>query len=388
MYRILLTSTLLLVAGRALSADDKPGPQRDAVAGRAEALKAIEAEYRHARDGLLKDIRAGKVKADANGFFRELADLQRDFAKRMRALIDADPKDAAGLDAILFSITELVADADDPSLYRLLEAHHLASPKIAPVMDRPAADEKFLHNVAENSPDPELRGAATLSLAGRFAGADRPGEAETLLEQVLEDKQLAKLHGRAGNLLFEVRHLAVGKEVPEIEGWDLDDKAMKLSEYRGKVVMLVFWATWCAPCMAMLPHERELAKHYADRPFAIVGVNGDDDNGIRKAVEDKLTTWRSFQNYLLKEKRQISARWNVSGWPTVYVLDHRGVIRLRFRGQPADTGPLDKVLEDLVKDAEAERKKSGNPGEKQPPKPSPSKTESRPATQSLRISVG
>ena len=52
---------------------------------------------------------------------------------------------------------------------------------------------------------------------------------------------------------------------------------MKLSEYRGKAVLLSFWATWCGPCMRMIPHERDLGKRLEGKPFAIVGVNGDDD---------------------------------------------------------------------------------------------------------------
>jgi len=114
--------------------------------------------------------------------------------------------------------------------------------------------------------------------------------------------------------------------------------------------------------MAMIPHERELAKRYAKRPFAIVGVNGAerDEETVRKAVKEHVKehqiAWRSFKDYMLKEKREISRCWNVSGWPTVFVLDHRGVIRLKFSGKPGDTAPLDKLLDGLVKKAEADAK--------------------------------
>jgi hypothetical protein len=66
--------------------------------------------------------------------------------------------------------------------------------------------------------------------------------------------------------------------------------------------------------------------------------------------------WRSFKDYLLKGKREISRRWNIAGWPTVYVVDHRGVIQLKFGGKPEDIAPLDKLLDNLVKQAEAEPK--------------------------------
>ena len=226
-------------------------------------------------------------------------------------------------------------------------------------MSRPLADERFLRKVADKSPHPEIGGAATLTLAKRLADAGDPAQAENLLDRLLKDKRLAKLHASAEDVLFDLRHLSVGKVVPDVEGWDLDDKPMKLSDYRGKAVMLVFWATWCGPCMAMIPHERELAKRYAGRPFAIVGVSGADlEEKVKQAVKEEQITWRSFKDYLLKEKREISRRWNIAGWPTVYFLDHRGVIRLRFSGNPADTAPLDKFLDDLVKEAEEQLKEA------------------------------
>jgi thiol-disulfide isomerase/thioredoxin len=348
---------LILLTGPGFISGQEPSAKPQSGEGRAEQLKAIQAEYKKALDQILKDLHAGKLKEDAEGGSPDIAALRARFIKRVRAFIDADPKDEAALDAMEFAMGDLVDR--DAALYRLVEKYHSANPKIASLVRRGLANEGLLRKVAEKSPDPEVRGTATLALAKRLAGSNHTAEAEKLLEQLLKDKQLAKLHGSAKDVLFDLQHLAVGKVVPEVEGVDLDDKAMKLSDYRGKVVMLVFWATWCGPCMAMIPHERELAKRYAGRPFAIVGVSGTDFEGnAQKAVKEKQISWRSFKDYLLKEKREISRCWNVSGWPTVFVLDHRGVIRLKFSGKPEDTGPLDKLLDDLVKKAEAELKEA------------------------------
>ena len=56
--------------------------------------------------------------------------------------------------------------------------------------------------------------------------------------------------------LEAMRGLAVGKAAPEIEGRDVDGNPMKLSDYRGKVVVLSFWGTWCGPCMRFIPDEK------------------------------------------------------------------------------------------------------------------------------------
>src|SRR5205823_1422205 len=112
---------------------------------------------------------------------------------------------------------------------------------------------------------------------------------------------------------------------------------------------LVFWATWCGPCMAMVPHERALAERYAGKPFVIVGVNGDilpekniklEVNGkvidqtaqVKAAIEKHKITWRSFRNGQIG----IGMDWNVRSWPTVFLIDHRGIIRGKWKGDPGE----------------------------------------------------
>jgi len=80
----------------------------------------------------------------------------------------------------------------------------------------------------------------------------------------------------------------------------------------------------------MYPHERSLVKQLADKPFALIGVNSDQDlDEIREVVKEKKLTWRSFQNS--GGDTPISEDWNVRGWPTVYILDAEGKIRSNSR---------------------------------------------------------
>ncbi len=99
-----------------------------------------------------------------------------------------------------------------------------------------------------------------------------------------------------------------------------------------------------------------------DRPFALVGVN---TNGYKseklKAVMDKeKLTWRSFADVGDTEDedgpRPIASKWNLQGTPTLYVLDHKGVIRYRWIGSPGEKA-IDRALEDLIKEAEATSQK-------------------------------
>jgi thiol-disulfide isomerase/thioredoxin len=152
---------------------------------------------------------------------------------------------------------------------------------------------------------------------------------------------------RARREVYELKHLTVGAVAPEIAGSDIDGQQMRLSDHRGKVVLLVFWASWCGPCMGDVPHENELHAKFVDRPFAIVGVNTDGAQEIAKgAVQENSIRWRSFWD---GEEGPITADWNIRGWPTVYVLDQEGTIRFKhLRGED-----LDEPLEQLVTEAEA-----------------------------------
>ena len=80
----------------------------------------------------------------------------------------------------------------------------------------------------------------------------------------------------------------------------------------------------------MYPHERSLVKKLSDKPFALIGVNSDRNlDRIRKTVKEKDLTWRSFWNGEQGTGGPISQEWQVTGWPTIYVMDSQGVIRYK-----------------------------------------------------------
>ena len=105
----------------------------------------------------------------------------------------------------------------------------------------------------------------------------------------------------------------------------------------------------------MYPHERSLVKDYAERPFAIIGVNSDRDREkLQERIVEESITWRSFWNGG-STSGPISTQWNVSGWPTIYVIDHTGKIRFKnVRGEA-----LDAAIAELVEEAERALEKQG-----------------------------
>jgi len=140
--------------------------------------------------------------------------------------------------------------------------------------------------------------------------------------------------------------LRVGQVAPDIAGEALDGTKFKLSEQRGKITVLVFWASWCAPCMAMVPHDKKLAERMKGKPFALIGVNGDEDKEKAKEAEKKNEmTWPSFCGVTEQRDGTIAKAWNISAWPTIYVLDADGVIQFVGHGPSAK---MDKLVDVLV----------------------------------------
>jgi hypothetical protein len=99
----------------------------------------------------------------------------------------------------------------------------------------------------------------------------------------------------------------------------------------------------------MSAHERSLVKRLQDKPFIIIGVNSDEDREkLKEVMKKEEITWRSFWDGG-GTTGPIQMKWGVTGWPTIYVLDHQGIIRAKG---PQDA-VLDRMVDKLVKQASA-----------------------------------
>ena len=99
----------------------------------------------------------------------------------------------------------------------------------------------------------------------------------------------------------------------------------------------------------MFPHERSLVKRLEGKPFTLIGINSDQNKEqLKKVMETEQITWRSFWDGG-STNGPIATRWNVSGWPTIYVIDHKGVIRYRDVREEAMDKAVDALLEELEK---------------------------------------
>jgi hypothetical protein len=293
----LMAGTVWSVGADARTASEQPlQPGKDGTSQRkpatpAEQYRALLAEYQRASSGgVLTDEERmkfiGKVYRHRNRLAQKFVDLAEKY-----------PTDPIALDALMQAVwqvngtpwpIEIVGqDRARGRAFAILQRDHLRSNKIGPTCQRISYGfckeyETFLSAVLAKSPHRQVQGLACLSLAHflnnrlqridlvreepalarEFAGLfgkdylqgllrqDRGkaiAEAEKLFEQATEEFGDVKIPGdgtvgeKARAELFEIRHLSAGRKAPDIEGNDQDGKPFKLSDYRGKVVLLDFW---------------------------------------------------------------------------------------------------------------------------------------------------
>jgi peroxiredoxin len=142
--------------------------------------------------------------------------------------------------------------------------------------------------------------------------------------------------------------LEPGKPAPDIIGEGIDASPIALSQFSGKVVLIDFWATWCPPCRAEIPGEKELHEKYAGRPFTILGVSRDRtrDDLVSFATKEKLP-WP----IVFDATGNIFDQWKIASIPTYALIDHHGVI-LRRWSRSGQMPEIEKEIEKAVREAE------------------------------------
>lgn len=160
-------------------------------------------------------------------------------------------------------------------------------------------------------------------------------------------KLIAKIALVAG-LAFSATAFAVdsGKPAPDFQLPSLKQENVKLSNYKGKVVYLDFWASWCGPCKKSFPWLNELQKKYGKDGFEVVGVNVD----AKKADADSfLATTPAEFTILLDPEGKVATTYEVQGMPSSYIIDRTGKVHLVHRGfKDGEAAELEGKIKQLL----------------------------------------
>lgn len=364
----------------------RPAPPQERQAADA-ALEALRTELEEAGRVWVKKYRAAASDEERNELRKSSS--YRLFEPRYLDLA----RKYAGQPAAMEAAQWLASNANPGPVFdaalALVEEHHLEDNGIAKMcrtlaFRRTPGVEGFLLAVAKKHPKRDVQGLAYLSLARYlkefhdFAVAmkenpdwlnkNEPGFPDEIVEwfRAADPDELAgrlaavceKIIVNYGELddgeylesVGETRTLAdaaksvtfslepIGKVAPETVGKGVGGSPVGLTDFRGQVIVLMFSADWCVPCKEMYGQLRELMVRYSDQPFTVMTVMADKTiSTVRKAVDSGEITWPVIWD---GDKGPIARDWNITAYPTIYLVDQEGRIRHR--------GLRDDALDDQV----------------------------------------
>ena len=190
-----------------------------------------------------------------------------------------------------------------------------------------------------------------IEMQGAGSKGEPSAEALALLRRLSKEFEKTESGQRAAGQLFRFENLQVGKPLPEIDALDLDDKPVKLADYRGKVIVLQFWGLWNHECSHAVPDTRELVERLKDKPFAWIGIDTDTNKDDFKKSAMALginwrNTWQGSQNGPLSGA--LPRAWGISNVPVTFVCDAKGVIRYVGLHGDAIAHAVDTLLAELA----------------------------------------
>ena len=140
---------------------------------------------------------------------------------------------------------------------------------------------------------------------------------------------------------------ALGEVAPNFTLRDINNQNVNLADFKGKVVLLNFWATWCAPCREEMPHLNRLYEKYRAAGFVLLGVNVDDDPANVLGVAG---TFGVKFPMLLDTDKQVSKLYDLATMPSTVLIDRDGKVRYLHRGyKPGTELEYDQQIRTLLK---------------------------------------
>jgi peroxiredoxin len=226
------------------------------------------------------------------------------------------------------------------TIRRTVEARHLKSPNLIPMCMALATGNdprslSILEKIQAGHPDKKTQGVAALGAAMILKtlgdDAELMRKRLTYLRKAIVESSDIDLGGRtvaklAEDELYIIRYLTKGRVAPDLTGIDSAGRPLKLSDYQGKVILLLFWGSGIQEADRVIQITAEMDRKFKGRPFAIIGVNHDPIDKLRSLEASSTVTWRNFSD----PTNQLAGEYRVGSWPLVYVLD--GERKIHYAG--------------------------------------------------------
>jgi peroxiredoxin/TolA-binding protein len=188
----------------------------------------------------------------------------------------------------------------------------------------------LLRGVVERPQSPELKPLAQVYLAQAQATTGDMAGAKETLRQVVQTNGKTQVQTAAKQLLAQLEArdaVTLGKAPPAFEAKDLTGAPQSLDRYRGKVVLIDFWATWCGPCIGEMPNVKAIYEKYKHRGFTVLGISLDKEKRALEAfVKERGLSWPQIFDGK-GWKNSIAQTYGVSSIPKMILLDRQGIIR-------------------------------------------------------------
>lgn len=227
------------------------------------------------------------------------------------------------------------------AIHAAIDTYHIGSNKLSPICLALASrsDPKVLSILAKiesTNPDKKVQGVAALAGATVLKSlGDNPDLMKkrlNLIRKAIIQSADVEVNGTtvaklADDELYIIKFLTKGRVAPDLQGFDSGKRPIRLSDHKGKVIVLMFWNSTLFDIDRLLEFSTSLEEKFRGRPFVLIGVNNDPVDKLRE-LEANGVHWQNLSD----PDNKLAAEYRVGTWPLAYVLD--GERKVQYAGQP------------------------------------------------------